>query len=143
MPAPPSRSEESVPVHPRKSGTVLLVDDEALVLDLGRRMLERIGFTVVTATDGIEAIRVYREQADSIDAIVLDLAMPRMDGEQTFHELKRIRSDARIIVSSGYAAKDVVERLSNHGLVAFAQKPYDMKTLAALVRKAMEPAHAD
>jgi len=119
------------------SGTVLLVDDEATVRDVGSRMLEEAGLTVVTAADGLEALEVFEERADEIGCVVLDLTMPRMSGEETLRELQRIRTDVRVVLSSGYSEQEVIGRFEGRGIVGFVQKPYLVSRLVSQVGRAM------
>ena len=108
----------------RGGGSILLVDDEETVCTVGKRMLERAGFTVLTAPDGPQAVELFRQHADEIACVLLDLTMPHMDGEETFHELRRIRDDVRVIMSSGYNEQEVAQRFAGQGLAGFIQKPY-------------------
>lgn len=112
------------------SGTVLLVDDEQMVLGVGRRMLQRLGFDVLTAADGEEAIKVFDEHCMDIRIVLLDLTMPRMDGEETFRELKKRRPNIRVVVASGYTEEQVSERFKELGPVGFIRKPFQLKDLA-------------
>ena len=111
------------------SGTILFVDDEETVSAVGRRMLEHAGFAVITATDGRQAVEMFREIADEVVCVVLDLTMPHMDGEEAFRELRRIRPDIRVILSSGYNQQDVTQRFAGKGLAGFVQKPYQFTDL--------------
>jgi two-component system cell cycle sensor histidine kinase/response regulator CckA len=119
-------------------GTVLLVDDDESVRAVGRKMLERIGFTVVTASDGAEAIARFRERADDIICAIVDLTMPHVDGAETFRELRRMRSGVRVILSSGYNEQDVTQRFVGKGLAGFIQKPYQLSTLVAVLKEVLE-----
>jgi PAS domain S-box-containing protein len=119
------------------SGTVLLVDDEATVRDVGTRMLEEAGLTVLTASDGLEAVEVYETRADEIGCVVLDLTMPRMSGEETLRELQRIRQNVRVVLSSGYSEQEVIGRFEGRGIVGFVQKPYLVSRLVSQVGRAM------
>lgn len=118
----------------RGSGTVLLVDDEAAILGVGRLMLEKLGFSVITATDGKEAIEVYRARVSEIALVVLDLTMPRMDGEEAFRELRNINSNVRVILASGYSEKEIFARFAGKGLAGVIQKPYQIATLRDALR---------
>jgi two-component system cell cycle sensor histidine kinase/response regulator CckA len=109
---------------PKASGKVLVVDDEATIRDVSRRMLESSGFEVVTAGDGLEAAEIFRTQGNEIAAVLLDATMPRMGGLETFEELRRIRKDVRVILSSGYNQQEATERFTGKGLAGFIQKPY-------------------
>ncbi len=119
-------------------GTVLLVDDDESVRAVGRKMLERIGFTVVTASDGSEAIARFRERADDIICAIVDLTMPHVDGAETFRELRRMRPGVRVILSSGYNEQDVTQRFVGKGLAGFIQKPYQLSTLVAVLKEVLE-----
>ena len=119
------------------SGTVLLVDDEETVRAIGTTMLQRLGMTAITAVDGRDAVAMFREHVDEIGCVILDLTMPRMDGEQAFRELRRIRSDVRVIMSSGYNEQEVTQRFAGKGIVGFIQKPYELQALAATLREAL------
>ncbi|MFC1734470.1 response regulator [Candidatus Hydrogenedentota bacterium] len=113
----------------RGNGTVLLVDDDETVRDVGKMMLESMGLTALTAADGREAVALFGERAEDIDCVVLDLTMPHMDGEEAFRELRRIRSDIRVVLSSGYNEQDVTQRFVGKGVAGFVQKPYRSEDL--------------
>jgi CheY-like chemotaxis protein len=119
-------------------GIILLVDDDDSVRTLGKRMLERLGFQVLTAKDGKEALQTYREQAKSIKLVLLDLTMPHMDGEETFQELQRIDPAVRVVMASGYAESEVSKRFAGKGLAGFVQKPYVLAGLKQRLRSACD-----
>jgi PAS domain S-box-containing protein len=124
----------SAPTRWRGGGLLLLVDDEETVRAIGKKILERLGFEVLTAADGRQALEVFRAQADQIAGVVLDLTMPHMDGEETFRELRRIRAGVRVILSSGYSEQDAVQRFAGKGLAGFIQKPYTVDNLQAVLQ---------
>jgi PAS domain S-box-containing protein len=134
-------SSQEAPVVERPTvaseGVVLLVDDEETVRLVGASMLEQSGFSVVTAADGSEAVDYFREHQDEIGCVLLDLTMPRMDGRETFDELRRIRSDVRVVLSSGYSEQEVYGRFAGQGIAGFVQKPYLMDRLVGEVQRAM------
>lgn len=105
-------------------GTVLVVDDEENVRAMAERMLERLGFKVLTANDGEEAVDIFRRCQSEITLVLLDMTMPRMDGEETFHALRQIRDDVRVILTSGYSEQIAADRFGGSGPAAFLQKPY-------------------
>ena len=105
---------------------------------LGKLMLERIGMTVLPAADGQEAVDADGERGDEIDCVILDLTMPHMDGEEAFRELRRIRPDIRVIMSSGYNEQEVTQRFVGKGLAGFIQKPYELQKLAAILRRVLD-----
>lgn len=108
----------------RGGGKVLVVDDEEVVRDVAERALTRFGFSVVKAHDGREGVERFKENAEEIVAVILDMTMPNMDGEEAFREIRRYRSDARVILSSGYTEQEAIERFAGKGLAGFIQKPY-------------------
>jgi nitrogen-specific signal transduction histidine kinase/CheY-like chemotaxis protein len=119
-------------------GTILVVDDESGMRNLAGAILENSGFTVLTACDGGDAIRVFRLHAGEVVAIVLDLTMPVMNGEEAAVELRRIRAGVPIILSSGYSEQEVVARFAGKGLAGFLQKPYEPAELTEALQKALE-----
>jgi PAS domain S-box-containing protein len=129
-------SAELKPVRARgstnKNGNgfnVLLVDDEDMVRTLCCHMLEHLGHRVWSAVDGVEAVGLFREHAQEIDCVILDLTMPRMDGETAFHIMRGIRPDVKIILSSGFAEQQASERFAGKGLAGFLQKPFRLSDL--------------
>ncbi len=110
-------------------GTILLVDDEESVRTVGKTMLERKGFDVLTSVDGLHALKIFKERHDDIVCVILDLTMPHLDGEETFREMRRIKKDVRVILSSGYNEQDVTQKFVGKGLAGFIQKPYQLKDL--------------
>jgi PAS domain S-box-containing protein len=115
------------------TGTVLLVDDEETVRGVGREMLQLLGFTVMTANDGREAIDAFKQNPE-ISLVILDLTMPKMDGEQCFRELRRIKPDVRVIMSSGYNEQEVAPKFIGKELAGFIQKPYKLSVLRDVIR---------
>ncbi|MDJ0973437.1 MAG: response regulator [Planctomycetota bacterium] len=122
----------------RASGTVLLVDDEESILFLAREMLEATGFDVVTAANGREALQIFKAQPEAFELVLLDLTMPEMDGEECFRELRKIRADVRVVMSSGYSEQEITRRFTGTGLRGFMQKPYRLTALRAKLREALE-----
>jgi CheY-like chemotaxis protein len=119
------------------SGTILVVDDEHGMRNLARAILETSGFTVLTACDGGDAIRVFRRHAGEVVAIVLDLTMPVMNGEEAAAELRRIRDGVPIILSSGFSEQEVVGRFAGQGLAGFLKKPYEPSELTEALHRAL------
>jgi PAS domain S-box-containing protein len=111
------------------SGTVLLVDDEETVRSVGKQMLISLGFYVLTASEGFEALKIFRKHHSDIVCVILDLTMPRLDGIDTFREMKLIQSDVLVIMSSGYNEQEVTQRFAGKGLAGFIQKPYTIHNL--------------
>ena len=134
--------ESSSPADWRGKGTILLVDDEESLLSLGTRMLEHFGFNVLTASDGRQAVNLYRERGNEIELVLMDLTMPQMDGAEAFGELCRLNPDARVVLASGYAEADVSSRFEGRKPAGIIQKPYTLskvrETLAGLLPKRLD-----
>ncbi len=116
------------------TGTVLIVDDEDLLRDVLSGTLERAGFRIFTAKDGVEALELFKERGDEIDVVLLDLHMPRLSGKEAFHKLRRIRPDVQIILLSGSAEEDAAEQFENSNLTEFLQKPFLPRDLIEKIR---------
>ncbi len=110
-------------------GVALLVDDERLVREVGGKMLEKLGLTVMYASDGEEAVSIYSEHKDKITFVLLDLTMPRMDGEECFRRIREIDSDAKIIMTSGYNKHNVSRRFTDGGMTGFVHKPFQISAI--------------
>lgn len=131
---------EEGPAHMNEwhgSGTILLVDDEEMVRSVSKRMLEHIGFRVLLASDGVEAIDVYRANRDTIDCVILDLTMPRMDGVQTLATLRTVSVDVPVILSSGYSEHEISKRYARKGFAGFIEKPYRLSSLGDKIRSVL------
>lgn len=115
--------------------TILLVDDEEMILEVGSALLMSLGYTVITATDGRDAVNAYRDKRSKIDLVILDMVMPGMSGGETYDALKKINKAVKVILSSGYSidkeAKDIIKRGGN----AFIQKPFNLEALSKKVRE--------
>jgi PAS domain S-box-containing protein len=121
----------------RGSGTVLVVDDEPLVRQLARDILQRFGYTVLMAAGGQEAITLYEERFRDISVVVLDIVMPDMNGREVFERLREVNPDAAIIVSSGYTHDRDADDLLAQGAASFIQKPYRIADLVRVVNEAI------
>ena len=117
--------------------TILIIDDEQVVRDVAKLMLERQGFTVLAAASGADGVEVYRENAARIDAVLLDMVMPEMDGEEAFARMKAIRSDVKVVLSSGYTEQAASSRFATKGLAGFIQKPFSMQSLGDKFRQVL------
>ncbi len=109
--------------------TILLVDDEEMLLTLGGKLLEKLGYNVLTASNGVEALEVYSRNRDSICLTILDLTMPEMDGEETFNEMNRLYGPVNILMTSGYSNGEIEKRFMSRGLLGVIQKPYSSALL--------------
>jgi CheY-like chemotaxis protein len=117
--------------------TVLLVDDDEAVREIGRAYLERAGFRVLTAEGGFAALERLRNEGDAVDLVVLDLAMPDLSGEETFEALRKLRSDLPVVLASGYDRKQASERFRVHGIGDFVRKPYEPEDLIRSIGRAL------
>ena len=122
----------------RGSGTVLVVDDDDGVRELVDATLSRVGLTVLLARDGREGVDLFRRHSDEIRAVVLDRTMPDIGGEDAFDEIRRIRSDARIMLISGYSEERAAWHFIDKGLDAFLHKPFETRVLLEKVRRMIE-----
>jgi PAS domain S-box-containing protein len=120
----------------RGTGTVLVVDDEDIVRNSCSAMLAALGFTVVTAKDGLEALQVFKE-TPHVRLVFLDLMMPNLDGEKCFYAMRNIDPDVRVILSSGYSESEVSQRFVDNEVNGFLQKPYRLAFLNDALRKAL------
>ena len=116
-------------------GTILVVDDEAAIRNVMRKLLEELGFRTLDAPDGAEAIRIYREQRQHILCVLMDLTMPRLDGEEAFRELRRIDPNVRVLLMSGYNEQDAVARFVGKGIAGFIQKPFVLDDLKDQIQR--------
>lgn len=119
---------------PSAQGTILVADDEPAVRLVVKGMLECMGFAVLTAGDGRQAVQAFADHADEIDAVLLDLTMPGLSGEQALDELRRIRPRAKVVLCSGFGEAEMAQRFGARSQAAFLQKPFDYDTLAAKLK---------
>ena len=133
-----SPADETSVADWRGTGTILVVDDEESVRSTAQLILERRGFTVLTAHDGQAALNLLEERRDGIALVVLDMTMPRMSGEETFHELRALAPGLKVVLTSGYNEQDATSRFAGQGLAGFIQKPFTMEKLIATLRSVLE-----
>jgi DNA-binding NtrC family response regulator len=122
----------------RGTETVLVVDDEPTVKALARDVLKRYGYAVLTADGGEEAIEMFRQRSGEIDAVILDMVMPTMDGREVFRRLQEIKPGVKVIVSSGYSHDRDADDLLEQGALSFVQKPFRIAELVRVVGEVME-----
>ena len=118
--------------------TVLLVDDEDMIIDVAQRMLEKLGYKVFTARDGKEAVEVFRKHKEKIDVIVLDMIMPKMSGGEAFDQIKKIAPEMKVLLSSGYSINGQASEILNRGCNGFIQKPFNLQNLSKSLRTILE-----
>jgi CheY-like chemotaxis protein len=120
------------------SGTILLVEDEEQVKLVAEAMLEALGFTVIEASNGKEALELYQKNAADINLVITDIGMPVMDGYQLFRELKALRPELPIIISSGFGDTVVASRIASEDIVDSISKPYSFDRLRDVLKSVME-----
>lgn len=121
-------------------GSLLVVDDEQMVLDVSEGLLSQLGYTVYSANNGAEALRLFEERKGEICLVVLDMIMPGMSGEETFHRLREIDPNIRVLLSSGYSADGRAASLIGEGCNGFIQKPFDLQGLSRKIREVLNEA---
>ena len=130
------REEEGSPAMLIKgTGTILLIDDEKMILDVGLELLEELGYTVLSAMNGQEAIDVFQKDEDNIDLVIMDMIMPGMGGGETFDRLKEINPEVKVLLSSGYSINGQATKIIRRGCDGFIQKPFNMNQLAEKIQK--------
>ena len=122
----------------RGSETILLVDDEEMILDVSQDILKSMGYKVLTAKGGKEAIDVYKRNRHEIDMIILDMIMPEMGGGETYDRIKEIDPGAKVLLSSGYSIDGQAAEIMARGCNGFIQKPFNIKDLSQKVRKILQ-----
>lgn len=136
QPTRPRRWSPEEPANGRE--TVLLVDDEEDIREVGRELLEVIGYHVLTAQDGEKAVRVYRENCLDIDIVLLDIVMPHAGGGEAFDRMKKINPDVKVLLCSGYSIEGEATEILARGGNGFIQKPFSMNQLADKIREVLE-----
>ena len=122
---------------PRGRGRILLVDDQEPVREVGKDMLEALGYEVITAADGLGGVSRYRDLWREIDLVILDMVMPIMSGGDCFRRMKEINPKARVVLSSGYSMDGAIQDVMDEGILAFIQKPYRLEELSRVVGTAV------
>jgi len=120
------------------SKTILMVDDEDDVRTLGKLMLSSMGYNVILASDGREAIDIYKGNAEEIDLILLDIIMPNMAGSEAFRELKKINPGVKVLLLSGYGKNDSVSKILDEGASGFLQKPFNRSELSRFIAETLD-----
>ncbi len=117
------------------SETILLIDDEDIIIDIGGQILERLGYRVLMAGSGKEAIEIYRANKSKINMVILDMIMPDMGGGETYDRLKKINPEIQVLLSSGYSISGQASEIMNRGCNGFIQKPFNVEQLSKKIRE--------
>jgi PAS domain S-box-containing protein len=141
---PASRSKvtsEASPAPPalrRGRETVLLIDDEEMILDVGCGMLGELGYTVISARSGVQALDIYRQRHAEIDIVVMDMIMPGMSGGEIFDRLRQINPQAKVLLSSGYSINGQATQIMERGCDGFIQKPFNLQQFSVKLRQILD-----
>ncbi|UCD90586.1 MAG: response regulator [Desulfobacterales bacterium] len=120
------------------TGTILLVDDEAMVLEVGVQMIKKLGYTVLETEGSREAIEIYEKHTDDIDMVILDMVMPTLGGGDTYDRLKKINPDIKVLLSSGYRINGKAAEILERGCDGFIQKPFNLKDLSLKIGEVLD-----
>ncbi len=134
---PPPQATPRPAAPPAGTRTILLVEDEEVVAEIGVKMLQRLGYRAILARSGRQALSVYREHGKAIDLIVLDVVMPEMSGSETFERLKKIDPKVRVLLASGYTLDGQAQAILKRGCRGFIQKPFSLEALAQKIEAAL------
>jgi two-component system cell cycle sensor histidine kinase/response regulator CckA len=118
--------------------TILLVDDEDAIIEIGRELLARLGYRVIPARSGEQAVEIYRKGGDQIDLVILDMIMPGMGGGDTYDQLREIDPLIRVLLSSGYSIDGQAKTIIDRGCNGFLQKPFTVADLSKKIRQILE-----
>lgn len=120
------------------SGTILLVDDEKMILDVTAPMLKGLGYNLLTAASGDEAVDIYKSSKNPVDLVILDIIMPGMSGTETYDKLEEINPQVKVLLSSGYSINEQATDILNRGGRGFIQKPFDIERLSRKLKEILE-----
>jgi len=123
---------------PGGNETILIVDDHETIWDFLIEALQRLGYSVLLAENGLDAVEIYQENPNEIDLVLLDMVMPKLGGHQTFYKIKELDPDAKVLLSSGYVSEEEVNDLLEQGAKGFLPKPHRISVMATAVRKILD-----
>ena len=130
--------EKAVPAEMLKgTGTILFIDDEKMILDVGCELLEELGYTVLSALSGREALDLFQKNSNKIDLVIMDMIMPGMGGGETFDRLRNINPNVKVLLSSGYSVDGQATKILRRGCDGFIQKPFNLNQLAEKIGNIM------
>ncbi|MEX1350485.1 MAG: response regulator [Desulfobacterales bacterium] len=135
---PVSRQQKQDKELLRGSGVILLVDDEEMILKIGKELIEKVGYQVITASNGKKALEIYQRDQNKIDMVILDMTMPDMSGGETYSLLKEINPSIKTLLSSGYSINGKAQAILNDGYSGFIQKPFNLTHLSHKIRKILD-----
>lgn len=136
---PQSEARQAADRAWRGTGTILVIDDEPGVRAICKETFQHYGLTVLTAADGVEGLEMYKQRYSEVAAVLLDMTMPRMNGDEVYREMRGIRPDVRVVLTSGYNEQEATSRFAGKGLAGFIQKPFRTDELVARFRDILGP----
>jgi CheY-like chemotaxis protein len=137
---PVARVAAMTPTIRQGAETILLIDDEAMIIEVAQAMLEKLGYAVISANSGNAAIDVIERFKDIVNLVILDLVMPGLDGSRTYARIRQIAPTMRVLLSSGYALDGQAEALLRKGCRGFIQKPITIQDLSVKIRDVLDRA---
>jgi CheY-like chemotaxis protein len=118
--------------------TILLVDDEQMIIEVGQEILKTLGYKVLTAMSGKEAVTLYRDNPQTIDLVILDMIMPGLSGGETFDQLRAADADVKVLLCSGYSLSGQANEILDRGCDGFIQKPFKLRELSLKLREILD-----
>ena len=134
----PKEDDDETYVLLKGSETILLVDDESIILEVGRRLLKELGYKVFIAGNGKSALKIFSACHNDIDLVILDIVMPEMGGKEVYERMKQIKPDLHVLLASGYGIDWQARKMIEDGCHGFIQKPFKFNELSKQIRKALE-----
>ncbi len=122
----------------RGKETVLLIDDEDMIIDVGQEILKALGYTVLVGRGGKEAIEIYEKRKEEIDIVILDIVMPEIGGGEAYDRMKEINPDIKVLLSSGFSINGEVTEILERGCNGFIQKPFNIRQLSQRIREILD-----
>jgi CheY-like chemotaxis protein len=120
-----------------RQSVILFADDDEICLDVGVKILQKLGYSVLQARDGQEALEVFEKNKNTVDLVILDMQMPH-NGGRAFDQLKQIKSDVKVLIASGYADDHRIREMFKQGCIGFIQKPFSINILSKKIAKALK-----
>ena len=118
--------------------TILFVDDEDMIIHIGKAMLEKMGYSILTAKNGVEAVEIFEANKDQIGLVILDMIMPKMGGGEAYDRIKSINPNAQVLLSSGYSIEGEAQDILKRGCNDFIQKPFNIEQLSQIIREILD-----
>ena len=129
---------ESIKSLPGGNETILIVDDHETIWDFLIEALQKLGYSVLLAENGLDAVEIYESNPREIDLVLLDMIMPKAGGHQTFYRLRAIDPEAKVLLSSGFVSESEVHDLLQQGACGFLPKPHRLPTVARVIRQVLD-----